>query len=282
MEQPGNEPAESSPFQHLPVDAIHPNPQQPRQRFEPAALESLAASIRSEGLMQPIIVRASHTSGRYDLVAGERRWRAAQIAGLTTVPALVRDLDDRQLAEWALVENIQREDLNPIERAEAFRGLTQRHGLSHNEIAQRIGLDRSTITNLLRLLDLDRSVQDLIRDGLLSMGQARAVAGLTDPAMQKALAQRAVAEGMSVRAVEAAAKKAEAIDGSGGATPSANPAPTRRAVHLTELEQQIGRQLGSRVRIRPGRKKGSGAITIEFYNLDQFDTLLGKLGVTTE
>jgi ParB family chromosome partitioning protein len=270
----------------LPVSSIRPNPHQPRQRFDPAGLESLAASIRSEGVMQPIIVRAV-TNGQngdhaYELVAGERRWRAAQLASLTEVPAIVRPLDDRQLAEWALVENIQREDLNPIERAEAFRSLTERFSLSHGEVAERVGLDRSTITNLLRLLDLEQSVRDLIRDGLLSMGQARALAGLADPAMQKLLGQRIVAEGMSVRAVEAAVKKAAAL-GSGGAVAAEPPPPAiRRASHLTDLEQQIARQLGSRVRIRPGRKKGAGAITIEFYSLDQFDALLNKLGVTAE
>lgn len=272
-------------LQLLPVGAIQPNPHQPRQRFDPASLESLAASIRREGVMQPIIVRTAHqgTNGdrAYELVAGERRWRAGQLAGLTHIPALVRDLDDRQLAEWALVENLQREDLNPIERAEAFRSLTERFELSHAEVADRIGLDRSTISNLLRLLELEPSVRELVCDGLLSMGQARALAGLTEPALQKALAQRVVAEGLSVRAVEAAVKKAQAR---GAAPPHADqprPAATGlRAAHLADLEKQITDQLGSRVRIRSGRKKGTGAITIEFYSLDQFDTLLTKLGIT--
>ncbi len=273
----------------LPIRLITPNPHQPRQRFDPAALESLAASIRSEGLMQPIIVRPSPQNGdpgsngdlNYELVAGERRWRAAQLAGLDEIPAIVRKLEDHQLAEWALIENLQREDLNPIERAEAFRGLTERFGLSHADVAQRIGLDRSTITNMLRLLELDPSVRDLVRDGLLSMGQARALAGVVDAAAQRLLAQRVVAEGMSVRAVESAVKKSAALTSDGGASAVASPV-ARRAAHLSDLEQQIGRQLGSRVRIRPGRKKGSGAITIEFYSLDQFDGLLSKLGVAAE
>ena len=286
-------------LRYLPLADIQPNRHQPRQRFDPLALESLAASIRAQGVMQPIVVRptpvgASGAAGdvetpAFELVAGERRWRAAQLAGLAAVPAIVRDLDDRQLAEWALVENLQREDLNPIERAEAFHQLTTRFNLSHAAVAEQLGLDRSTVTNMLRLLELDSEVRSLVRDDLLSMGQARALAGLSDPLAQRALATKAVAEGMSVRAVEQAVKQATGggagTDGKGGDAgdkAAAVKAAGGRAAYLADLEQQLATQLTTKVRIRPGRRKGSGTLAIDFYSLEQFDALLSRLGVTTD
>lgn len=233
--------------------------------------------------MQPIVVRAAgEASGRFELVAGERRWRAAKIAGLEQIPALVRDLDDQQLAEWALIENLQREDLNPIERAEAFARLGGQFAMSHEQIATRVGLDRSTVSNLLRLLTLAEPVQQLLRDDLLSMGQARALVGVADAGQQKSLAKQAVREGLSVRAVEQAARRLALAAGKGDAsTPAAVPM-TPRSTHFKDLEQQIGEQIGTRVAIRTGRKKGTGRLTIEFYSVDQFDALLNRLGVTTD
>lgn len=263
---------------YLSVDCLEPNRHQPRQNFDKASLKSLADSIASEGVMQPIIARPSLSGqGRYEVVAGERRWRAAQIAGLATLPVIVRDLNDRQLAEWALIENLQREDLNPIERAEAFSRLIEQFGLSHEEAGTRVGMDRSSISNHLRLLNLSEPVKQFIGDGLLSMGQARALAGLSDIAQQQMLAERAVRQGMSVREVESAVRKlaeGEKITGKSS--------PKPRASYLVDLEKQITEQLGTKVLIKPGRKKGAGTLSIEFYSLDQFDSLIGQLGVKTD
>jgi ParB family chromosome partitioning protein len=282
-------------LRQIPVEAIQPNPHQPRQRFNESGLQSLAQSIREQGLMQPIIVRPPRKegvgtgdrsqNGGYELVAGERRWRAAKLAGLTTIPALVRELDEQQLAEWALVENLQREDLNPIERAEAFKHLVERFGLSHEEVASRVGIDRPTVSNLLRLLSLEENTRSLVRDGILSMGQARALAGLSDPLAQNALAQRAVAQGWSVRRVEEAVRKINesntlTLPDPGEASVKARPGPSRG--HLLDLEEQISRQLGGKVRIRPGRRKGSGTLTLAFRDLDHFDAILQRLGVQAE
>ncbi len=265
-------------LRYVPVAEIVPNRHQPRQHFDETALRTLAASIKRDGLMQPIVVRPTGGGEHpYELVAGERRWRAAQIAGLAVMPALVRELDERQTAELALIENLQREDLNAIERAEAFQRLAERFGLAHDEIADRVGLDRSTVANLIRLLGLAPAVQQLVRDDLLSMGQARALASVGDPAQQEALAKQAVREGMSVRDVEAAVRRATRPT-----EPKAAPEKPDRASHFTDLQQSIGRQLGTRVAIAPGRKKGTGKLTIEFYSIDQFDNLIEKLGVRVD
>lgn len=271
---------DQSGFRQVPVDAIQPNPYQPRQQFNAASLASLVSSIKADGVLQPLLVRRhAGADDRFELVAGERRWRAAQQAGLATVPAIVRDLSDRETAELALIENLQREDLNPIERAEAFTQLADRYKLSHEQIAERVGADRSTISNTLRLLSLHDDVQQLVRDGLLSAGQARAIAALTDPAGQRALAIKAVKQGMSVRQVEAAVRQATGVTGGQGG--SDNP-KGRRAAHLADLEKQISQQLGTKVRISQGRKKGSGTLALDFYSLEQFETLLEQLGVKTD
>jgi len=262
---------------YLPLDRIKPNPQQPRQRFNQAALDRLAASIQAEGVMQPIVVRPGKGGNQYEIVAGERRWRAGQIAGIDAIPAIVRELDDRQIAEWALIENLQREDLNPIERAEAFQRLADRYDLSHDQIAQRVGVDRSTISNTLRLLNLSDEVQQLVREGLLAAGHARALVVLSDPKQQTHLAQRIVREGLSTRQVEAAAKHLTAPPGSQSAPPSVAP----RAAHLADLERQIASHLGMKTRLQPARKKGAGKITIQFQSLEQFDDLMGRLGIET-
>ena len=262
---------------HLTVSSIQPNQHQPRQRFDPAKIRSLAESIKTDGLMQPIVVRPSSTGpGRYELVAGERRWRAAQEAGLSQVPALVREIDEEKAAELALIENLQREDLNAIEKAEAFQHLGDQFGLTHTQIAERVGLERSSVSNLLRLLDLSDFVRDLVRENVLSMGQARAIAGLADAVQQRALAERAVREGLSVRQVEQEARRLQQPAGS--RTPSSKSA----SPVLSDLEKQIGQQLGTRVKIKAGKKKGAGTIAIDFYSLDEFDALLARLDVKAD
>ncbi len=280
---------DGSPLVYIPLDCLEPNPHQPRQEFDPQAIESLAQSIRSQGLMQPLVIRplvprdADNSPGtvpeRAQIVAGERRWRAAREAGLDRVPAIVRDLTDRQLAEWALVENLQREDLDPIERAIAFRRLTDQFGMSHDEIATQVGIQRPTVSNHLRLLDLHDDLQQAVRRGQLSGGHARALLGLSDSEARLALGRRAIAGGWSVRMLEAAVKRA-ASAGADPAEPATSPSTRhQRPAHLSDLEDQIAAQLHTRVRLRSGRKKGSGSLTIEFYSLDEFDALLERLGV---
>lgn len=271
----------------LPIEAIQPNPHQPRQRFNEESIQQLAASIHSAGVMQPVIVRPIGGASRdeltrYELVAGERRWRAAKVAGLSFLPAIIRQLDDLQLAEWAIIENLQREDLNPVDRAEAFQRLIQQYNLTHEDIASRVGLDRSSISNTLRLLNLTKDVCDLVRDGKLSAGQAKVLVGISNSQQQSSLAHRAVKQEWSVRQLEQAARMLN------GTTATAPPSGEdknktgRLSAHLSDLEQQIGRQLSTKARIRPGRKKGTGSLTIEFYSIDQFDLLLSKLGIETE
>ena len=276
---------------YLPIDHIQPNENQPRQRFNESSLKTLADSIAREGLMQPIVVRPSggirddsDGTTTYEIVAGERRWRAAAIAGLQTIPAIVQLLDDQQTAEWALIENLQREDLNPIERALAFERLQKIFELSHEQVAQRVGLERSSVTNLLRLLSLSDQCRRLVEDGLLGMGQARAIAGLSDHDSQDALAGQTLKEGLSVRKVERLARqfvadkasKARKDDASSSPAAAANKAV--RSAYFNDLEQQLSDQLATPVRIRPGRKKGSGTLQLEFFSLEQFDDLINRLG----
>ena len=263
---------------HLPLKAIVANRHQPREHFDAAALERLAASIRAEGVMQPVVVRPDGKGG-YELVAGERRWRAAGLAGLATVPALVRDLNDAKLAEWALIENLQREDLNPIERAVAFQNLGDTFALNHAQIAERVGLDRSTVTNLVRLLKLAEPVRDMVSQGTLSMGQARALAGLEDHQQQEDIAGRAIREGWTVRRVEDAVRLANSAADPDKIPPVGAPP---RAAYLQDLERQIAEQLKTKVKLKAGRKKGAGTLSIDFYSIDEFDQLLGRLGVSTE
>ncbi len=259
---------------------VVPNRHQPRQHFDEAAIQSLADSIRADGLLQPIVVRPAGDPGRFELVAGERRWRACQQAGLETIPALVRELDDQQSAEIALIENVQREDLNAIERAQAFQALGDQFGLSHDAIAERVGLKRSSVTNLLRLLKLTPPCQQMVVDGLISMGQARAIAAIDEPDQQRYLAERAVRDALSVRQVEDAARK---LNDGGAVKPQQNKHRSDgRAAYLADLEKQLGEQLGTKVTLKPGRKKGSGQMTISFFSLDQFDSICQALGVSTE
>jgi len=265
--------------QHLAIGQIVPNPHQPRQRFNETSLAQLAASIRQDGLMQPIVVRPGAKDSQYELVVGERRWRAAQMADLTTIPVVVRTLNEEQSAAWALVENLQREDLNAIERAEAFQKLADQFKLSHSQIADRVGVDRSSVSNALRLLTLHPDVQMLIQEDLLSAGQAKALAGLSDQEAQKVIAEKAIRESWSVRQMEQAIRKLQQGGESGPATAD-RPAP--RQVHLADLERQITRQLGTKVNVKAGRKKGSGKLTINFNSNEHFEEILGKLGVALD
>ena len=268
---------DSSGVRLIPVGSIHPNRYQPRRVFDPVALDRLADSIQRSGLMQPVIVRPAEGS-RYELVAGERRWRAAAKAGLDAVPALVRDLSDEDAAEWALVENVQREDLNPMERAWAFRSLVERFALSHGQIAERVGLDRSSVANTIRLTDLEEPIRDMISANRLTGGHGKALLMAPPGPERVKLAEQACDEGWSVRRLERAA--AALADPSPPPPVSAGRAAPDlgRVAARAELERQLGEHLGTKVTVVTDRSGAKGRMTLEFYGLDHFDGLLAKLG----
>lgn len=250
--------------QKLPLDSIEPNPMQPRDVFQPERLEELAASIRVHGVIQPLVVRKGGKA--YQIIAGERRWRASRLAGLTEVPVVIQEITDKGLLEVALIENIQREDLNPIETAQAFDRLSRELGLSQEEIGRRTGKDRTTITNLIRLLRLPQEIQTLVAEGRLSMGHARAILGIHGPDEQIALANRAVAEGMSVRQVE---RETQAL--SGDREPSGKKAD-KLDPNVRAAQEALERVFGTRVRIvHAGELRGR--IEIEFYSPAELDRI---------
>jgi ParB family chromosome partitioning protein len=258
---------------------ITPNPFQPRREFSPEQLAELEESIRVNGLLQPLVVRpatGSTTEGaEWELVAGERRWRAVRRLGWTQVPVVVKEIDDRAMLVLAIVENVQREELSPLEEAAGYRQLIDEFGFTQAEVAESVGRDRSTVANLLRLLQLPATVQRLVSDGALSMGHARALLGLEDEREIAEVARQAVDGQMSVRAVE---ERVRALR-PGGATSSAAAARVREAVddpHVRQLEADLQRALGTAVRIRVQTGK-SGRIEIPFYSADDFDRVLELL-----
>lgn len=258
--------------QHIAVGAIRPLPGQPRRRFDEEAIAELAESIAARGLLQPVIVRRAPGGEGYQLVAGERRWRAAQRAGLHQIPALVRDLDDAATYEIALVENIQRQDLNAIEEASAYRKLIEDFGHSQEALAKLVGKSRSHVANLMRLLDLPRAVQELVGDGSLAMGHARALIGAEGA---EAIARKVVRDGLSVRAVEALVRAGKgggrkppleykSMDGAG------------RDPDIVAVERHLSELLGIGVAIQYGGG-GKGALTLRFASLDQLDMICQRL-----
>jgi ParB family transcriptional regulator, chromosome partitioning protein len=261
-------PSPSGPAE-IPLEQIVPNPHQPRRTINPAAIAELAASLKSTGLIQPIIVRKSSTG--YELIAGERRWRAAKQAGFTQIPAIVREVDRFTQAQMALVENIQREDLNPIDRADAYRSIIEKLGLTQAELAHRLGEERSTIANHLRLLELAEPVRMLVKDGKLTLGHAKLLAGLSDKSEQERLATLTEAQGLSVRHLERLIQNR-----------TADPKPHNgtSAAYLSELEKSLTRQLGLRVQVKSSGKKGR--VVIHYSTLDEFDRLMNALGVKAE
>ncbi len=254
----------------IPIDHIDPNPAQPRTRFQQDRLEELAQSIRANGIIQPLIVRA--TGDRYELIAGERRWRAAKLAGLDRVPVVTHEFAQDRLLELALIENIQREDLNPIETAQAFDRLVREAGLSHEEIGRRTGKDRSSVANSIRLLKLPIEVQRLVAEGRLAMGQARALLALPDPDSQIALAEKAAAQSLNTRQVEAMVRSAtEPRNPSTGPKTAAADDPNVRAA-TAEME----RALGTRVRIVP-TGENRGRIEIEYFSPDELQRIYAAI-----
>jgi ParB family transcriptional regulator, chromosome partitioning protein len=253
------------------IKNVQPNPHQPRRHFNEATLAELAASIKSAGLIQPIIVRPAGDG--YELIAGERRLRAAQLAGLTDIPAIVRQVDSTAQAQLALIENIQREDLNPLDRAAAYQSLIDQLGLTQNELASRLGEERSSIANFLRLLNLAEPVRALVQSGKLSFGHAKLLAGIDDPAEQLRLAELALQSDLSVRNLEQILR-------TGLTTPASHqPSAATSPAHIADLEKSITRQLGLRAQLRPSSKAGKGRLIIHYANLDQFDELLRRIKV---
>jgi ParB family chromosome partitioning protein len=264
-------PAEAT-AQELPVDQLQPNRRQPRQDFDEEALEGLAASIRAQGVVQPIIVTPA-AKDEYTIIAGERRWRAARRAGLERVPVVVREVvDDRQLLELALVENLQRSDLNPIEEALAYEALREDFDLSQEEIASRVGKARPTVANALRLLNLDRRVQDLVREGALSAGQARPLLALGPGDAQARLAGSAVEKGLTARALEEIV--ARTADGETSPQSSAKATETRN-VHDEAAADKLTRKWQTKVEIR--RRRGGGTVRIHFHSEEELMGIFERL-----
>ena len=252
----------------LPIASLQPGKYQPRTRMDEAALEELAASIRSQGLMQPILVRPV-AAERYEIIAGERRWRASRLAGLAEVPIVVRDVPDQSALAMALIENIQREDLNPLEEASGLQRLIDEFRLTHQEAADAVGRSRAAVTNLLRLLNLPKSVQDLVYSGALEMGHARALLAL-DGTRQADTARNVAAKGLSVRETEALVQEI--------LNPKQKPAKikARASRDVQRLEEELSEALGTTVEIKTG-KKGTGKLVLHYMSFEHLDDLIAKL-----
>ncbi|KXK60958.1 chromosome partitioning protein ParB [Micromonospora rosaria] len=264
-------------FAEIPVDSILPNPKQPRQVFDEEALEELKTSIEEVGFLQPIVVRQLDEE-KFELVMGERRWRAAQAVGRENIPAIVRDTRDDAMLRDALLENIHRANLNPLEEAAAYQQLLEEFGATHEELARRIGRSRPQISNTIRLLNLPAQVQRRVAAGVLSAGHARALLSLDEPEAQEQLALRIVAEGLSVRATE----EIVALALSDGTAQSATP-KRRSKAHapaLTDLADRLSDRFDTRVKVDIGRSKGK--ITIEFATVDDLERIVGIIGVEPE
>jgi ParB family chromosome partitioning protein len=253
----------------IPIDLVQRNPGQPRKHFDEGDLNDLSNSIRAHGVLQPILVRPI-AGGKYEIVAGERRWRAAQRAGLHAIPAVVRELNEVEVLEIAIVENVQRTDLNPIEEAQGFQALIDRFGRTQQDIADAVGKSRPHIANMLRLLALPDDLQEMVRDGRLSSGHARAILTAPDPRM---LAQRVISEGLNVREIERLAQQAK--DEKHGPRVSSSPAAETKSADTRALEQSLSNALGLDVTITD--KGGAGELKVSYKSLDQLDEVIRRL-----
>lgn len=261
------EPASKSPYQLLPLHKVEPNPNQPRQDFDPEQLEALARSIQEHGVVQPLTVRPM-PNGYYQIIAGERRWRAARMAELKEIPAVIMEADDKKTTELALIENLQRQDLNPVEEALGYQSLISDYGLTQEEAASRVGKSRPAVTNALRLLQLTPEILEMVRKGSLSAGHARAVLSLKSPQKQQQAAQKIVALGLSVRQAELLCKNME--------REPAPQKPVSLAVdYVAECEKNLSRHLGRGVKIVNGKRKGR--FELEFYGQEDLQELLDAL-----
>lgn len=257
---PGPEPHEDAASSAAPINSIRPNPRQPRQKFSDASIDELTESIRRRGILQPLLVRRNGDDG-FELIAGERRLRAAQRAGIDSVPIVIHDISDGEMLEVALVENLQRENLNPIEEAHGYQQMIDEFGYTQEEVAERVGKDRSTVANAVRLLSLPRPIQEQIESGSMSAGHARALLAAKSEAQKLDLAQRVVANKLTVRETEQLAKKT--------VKPLAD--AEQRAT-----EERLTQSLGTKVRISP-RRNGTGRIEIDYYSLEELNGLVDRL-----
>ena len=258
--------AEADEIREIEIDLIRPGHQQPRTTFAQEKLDELAQSIRTSGIIQPLLVRPS--GGLFELVAGERRWRAAQLAGLPRVPAIIREIPDDKLLELALIENIQRQELNPIEEANAYKRLIESLNLTQEEVAQRVGRDRTFVTNYLRILKLPSEIQSLLESEKLSFGHARALLGLGDVILQRRYAQKIVKHNWSVRETERRIKHAPETKPA-----MSKPIPHQADPNIRAAEAKLRRHLGTQVQIIPARKGSAGKIEIEYYSSLDLDRL---------
>ncbi len=254
-------------LEYIPVDRIHRGRYQPRRHFDPDALQELADSLAAQGMVQPVVVRP--TDDGYELIAGERRWRAAQIAGLHEIPAVIRDLEEQAAAAVSLIENIQREDLNPLEEARAIARLVDDFGLTHQQVAAQVGRSRAAVSNLLRLQELDEAVKELVETGRLEMGHARALLGLQGE-RQRAIAQQVAERELTVRATEELVRRELEGTGQRKERPESKDADTRR------LEQELSEKLGAAVTLQSG-KNGRGRLQIAYNSLDELEGILAHI-----
>ncbi|MBN2457094.1 MAG: ParB/RepB/Spo0J family partition protein [Sedimentisphaerales bacterium] len=259
-------------YMDVSIDVISPNPYQVRSVWDEKELANLADSIKSNGVIQPIIVRPN--DGGYQIIAGERRFRAAKMASMETIPALVRKASDEQLLELALVENIHRSNLNPIERAKAYQNYLKTFSITQAQASQRLGEDRSVIANHIRLLELPDEIKQMLVDGQLSMGHARAILGLANNELQRKLANRALAGRLSVREVERLVRRYTSSS-------SRSTVVVSKPAHIVDLENKLSNQLGTKVHIETRKNGQRGNIVIEFYSLDEFDRITETIGLTT-
>ncbi len=264
-------PAQASGFQLVPITQILPNTDQPRKIFNDEAIHELADSIREKGILQPVIVKKIN-GNEYRLICGERRLRAAQVCGLSDIPVVLKDVASEDFLEWALIENIQREDLNPIEEAEAYQRLVEERMLSQEDVAKRVGKNRATVANTLRLLRLPDEVKRYLADGRLSAGHARSLLGLLTPEHQRQMAKRIVEENLSVRQVEAIVGRSLAHK---------RKAKTARhlSAEIVDLETRLTHFLGTQTKIYPRKNQKEGRIEIQYFSLDDLDRVLQKMGL---
>lgn len=265
------------------VESIEPGRFQPRKSFDEAQLAELAASIRSAGVVQPILVRPKPAGAGfgYELIAGERRWRASKLAGLKTVPAVVSPLSDEKAAEWGLIENLQRSDLTTMERAWAIRGLGEKFGLSHAQIGERLGMDRSSVANLARLTDLEPPVRELLESNALSAGHGKVLLGAPAGPARISLAKACAGQGWSVRRLEQAVLRAPGAQDKPVATDvTISESALAKAAALRDLEKQLSEHLNTSVRVRASAGGKRGSLVVKFYDLDHFDSLMQRIGFT--
>jgi len=271
----GSDGARGHGLRNLPVDSIVPNRNQPRKAFSEKALEALASSIRVSGLLQPVVVRplptGSADGAAWELIAGERRWRAAKRAGLPVVPAVVTRASDRETAEWALVENIQREDLNAMERAAALRRLRDDFGLTQAQVAEQVGLERASVANLIRLTELEPEIAAMLAEGALGAGHGKALLAIPAGPSRVSAAKKAAAGGWSVRRLERHAGEDQATN---------TPAAPEKSAHVRDLEKRLGDALGTKAAIKQNTNGRSGTISIAYFDLEHFDGLLERFGVS--